>query len=131
MNSRWLSTAWKPALGAVFLMAAVSCGGEPETGAPVESASVRSSFDQTTAPTVVPFTDVAATALRDGYQVWNDLPGVVVFDYDRDGDMDLYITAEAGHANWLYRNDGSGSFTDVAEEAGVAAVTTNTTGAVA
>ena len=131
MNSRWLSTAWKLTLGAVFVMAAVSCGGEPETGAAVESASVRSSFDQATAPPVVPFTDVASTALRDGYQVWNDLPGVVVFDYDRDGDMDLYITAEAGHANWLYRNDGSGSFTDVAEEAGVAAVTTNTTGAVA
>ena len=131
MSSRRLLIAQTVALGAATLLAAVSCGSDPETGATVRSAAARSSFDQTTAPPVAPFTDAAATVLGDGYQIWNDLPGVVVFDYDRDGDMDLYITAEAGHANWLYRNDGSGSFTDVAEQAGVAAITTNTTGAVA
>ena len=77
------------------------------------------------------FTNVAADALKQGFEVWNDRPGVAVFDYDRDGDLDFYLTAEAGHPNWLYRNDGDGNFTDVAEQAGVAARTTNGTGVVA
>lgn len=39
-------------------------------------------------------------------------------DYDDDGDQDLYVGNEFG-TNALYRNDGDGTFTDVAEEAGV------------
>lgn len=39
------------------------------------------------------------------------------FDYDRDGDPDLYVTNDFGRNN-LYRNDG-GRFVDVAAEAGV------------
>jgi hypothetical protein len=38
--------------------------------------------------------------------------GVVWFDYDRDGDDDLYIANDAT-PNVLYRNDGNGHFTDV------------------
>ena len=38
-------------------------------------------------------------------------------DYDRDGDMDLYVANDFGRNN-LYRNDG-GKFTDVAPELGV------------
>ena len=53
---------------------------------------------------VMPFTDIAETALIHGYQIWNDRPGVVVFDYDRDGDQDFYITSEMGKANFLYEN---------------------------
>jgi hypothetical protein len=44
--------------------------------------------------------------------------GGVWFDYDQDGDLDLYIGNMDGDANGLYRNDG-GRFTDVAEAAGV------------
>ena len=80
---------------------------------------------------VTPFTNAAAAALRNGYQIWNDRPGAVVFDYDRDGDLDLYLTAAAGHANWLYRNDGNAVFTDVAQQAGVALEQSHSTGAVA
>jgi hypothetical protein len=45
-------------------------------------------------------------------------------DYDADGDLDLYIGNEASQRYrfpcQLFRNDGSGTFTDVAGEAGVA-----------
>ena len=91
---------------------------------------------------ITPFTNVAATALKDGHQLWNDRPGVVVFDYDRDGDLDIYLTSEGGHANLLYRNEGDGpglklhsplslTFANVAREAGVMAVGSFSTGAVA
>jgi hypothetical protein len=55
--------------------------------------------------------------------------GVALADYDGDGDEDIYLTTSqttdewmAGkrpRANALYRNDGGGTFDDVAEEAGV------------
>jgi hypothetical protein len=44
-------------------------------------------------------------------------------DYDADGDLDLYVGAEATGANpfksQLFRNNGDGTFTDVAAQAGV------------
>ena len=52
-----------------------------------------------------------------------DAPGAVaavVFDYDRDGDNDVFVVAPAGHAPRLLRNDGASAFTDVAAAAGVA-----------
>ena len=69
---------------------------------------------------ITPFTNVAPEALKDGYEVSNYRPAVVVFDYDRDGDSDLYITSNAGHGNLLYRNEGDGSFKNMAEDAGAA-----------
>lgn len=80
---------------------------------------------------VTPFTNVAPDVLQDGHQVWNDRPGVVIFDYNRDGRLDFYITSAEGHANYLWRNNGDGSFTNVAEEARVAATGSNSSGAVA
>ena len=44
--------------------------------------------------------------------------GVVWFDYDADGDQDLYIANDAT-PNPLYRNDGNGRFTDITLLAGV------------
>ncbi len=42
-------------------------------------------------------------------------------DYDKDGDIDLYVTnSRLGTANRLYRNNGDGTFVDVAAKAGVA-----------
>jgi hypothetical protein len=45
--------------------------------------------------------------------------GVVWSDFDDDGDPDLYV-ANDRTANFLYRNNGDGTFTDVGVEAGVA-----------
>jgi enediyne biosynthesis protein E4 len=45
--------------------------------------------------------------------------GLTVFDYDDDGDVDIY-QANDHHFNYLFRNEG-GKFTDVAMQAGVAA----------
>ncbi len=44
--------------------------------------------------------------------------GVVFGDYDNDGDVDLYVANDANE-NYLYRNDGTGHFEDVALFAGV------------
>ncbi|MEE9268830.1 MAG: VCBS repeat-containing protein, partial [Candidatus Krumholzibacteria bacterium] len=39
--------------------------------------------------------------------------GAAWFDYDRDGDLDLYVTRRVG-ANALFKNNGDGTFTEVA-----------------
>ncbi len=44
--------------------------------------------------------------------------GVVVLDYDNDGFHDVYVSNSVG-SNALYRNDGDGTFTDMAAAAGV------------
>ncbi len=80
---------------------------------------------------VVSFTNVAAEVLGDGWRLWNGRPGVVIFDYNRDGLLDIYITAEADRSNRLYRNDGGLTFTDVGDRAGVGALESHSTGAVA
>ena len=61
------------------------------------------------------FTDVAADAgvLNDRYS-----KAVIWGDYDNDRWPDLYVSNNEG-ANRLYRNNGDGTFTDVAEQLGV------------
>jgi hypothetical protein len=46
--------------------------------------------------------------------------GLTVFDYDDDGDLDLF-QANDHQFNFLFRNDGRGRFTEVGEASGVAA----------
>ena len=79
----------------------------------------------------MPFDEVASEVLGNGAELWTDRPGVVIFDYDRDGDLDLYLTNAGGHPNYLYRNDGELKFTEVGREARVAAEHTFSTGAIA
>ena len=80
---------------------------------------------------VVPFTNIAEDALGENASVTNDLTGVAIFDYDRDGDLDFYITQSRGNPNLLFRNDGGETFTEVGVEAGVSANASNSTGVVA
>ena len=62
------------------------------------------------------FTEVAAAAgaADEGWTL-----AVGAFDYDGDGDLDLYLANDFG-ANPLLRNEGNGTFTDVAVELGAA-----------
>ncbi len=54
---------------------------------------------------------------------------VAVSDFDRDGWQDFYLTNSGeGSFNWLYRNDGDGTFTDVAAAVGLADVNQPGTG---
>ena len=54
-----------------------------------------------------------------GIPLLKEATGFVAFDYDGDGDIDLYFT-QIGLANVLARNEGNFKFTDVASQAGVA-----------
>ncbi len=54
------------------------------------------------------FVDVTPSILADTGNSW----GAAWADYDRDGDLDLYV-ANFGQSNHLFRNDGAGVFTDV------------------
>ena len=54
---------------------------------------------------------------------------ISIVDFDRDGWPDIYVTNSAeGSKNGLYRNNHDGTFTDVAEQMGVAAVNRRGTG---
>ena len=112
-----------------------------ETSIPLPTAVVRASPQselqegakrvEEEAPHITPFINVAPQFLRDGFEVSNYRPAVVVFDYDRDGDSDLYITSNKGNGNLLYRNEGNGNFYDVAEDSAAALPESNSSGAIA
>ncbi|WP_309670247.1 FG-GAP-like repeat-containing protein [Gemmatimonas sp.] len=62
------------------------------------------------------FTDVAASV---GLADIRKSVGAVWFDYQQDGDLDLYVANQDGDANGFFRND-AGTFTDIAETVGLA-----------
>ena len=63
------------------------------------------------------FSDVAGAR---GAEDLNVSMGAIATDYDRDGDVDLYLTHDANRANLLLDNDGHGRFRDLAVPRGVA-----------
>jgi hypothetical protein len=67
------------------------------------------------------FTDIASPA---GVSASASMNGLVWFDFDNDGDQDIY-TAHPGQLNRLYRNNGNNTFTDIAGTAGVDDATTS------
>ena len=77
------------------------------------------------------FTNIAPDALGNNAFTINRYPGVAIFDYDRDGDQDFYVTQQELGPNFLFRNDGDGAFFEVSSEAGVAAEDSNSSGVVA
>ena len=65
--------------------------------------------------------------VREGiYKNSDGVGGAAWLDYDGDGFLDLYITNTRDAKNALFRNNGDGTFTNVAEEAGVTSETGNT-----
>ena len=110
---------------------------KPETSTPVPTATP--SVGPVTVPgmaPVMPFTNIAREALGENAFVNNWHPGSAFFDFDRDGDMDFYVTQansdsefpEApGGPNLLFRNDGDNVFTEVSEELGADLALSNST----
>src|SRR4051812_1155342 len=74
----------------------------------------------------VDVTDVAGLHSAHGYEEVRPTEpqkaagGVAAGDFDNDGRTDLYLVAGPIGRNMLFRNEGDGTFTDVAEAAGVA-----------
>ncbi len=82
------------------------------------------------------FANIAPDALGDSAFTINRYPGVAIFDYDRDGDLDFYVTQEEHGPNFLFRNDGNDgdgvpAFTEIGGAAGVSAEHSNSSGAAA
>lgn len=61
------------------------------------------------------FTDITAAANAQDFGI---AMGSLFFDYDNDGDLDLYLTHDANQPNILYHNDGTGHFEDVSVASG-------------
>jgi hypothetical protein len=74
------------------------------------------------------FAEKTATALKAGQNVQVPHNGVVVCDYDNDGDQDIFVSTYGVSENLghkiLWENDGKGAFTDVALARGFAAQAT-------
>lgn len=71
------------------------------------------------------FVDITSRAGLDRAHISRDLEGAevqtggaAVADFDNDGDMDVFLT-RVGLPNLLYANQGDGTFTEIAEAAGV------------
>lgn len=62
------------------------------------------------------FTNVSA---QSGITLASDGQGVAWCDYDNDGDLDLYAANYGGKPDYLYRNNGDGTFTEVSAQIGL------------
>jgi enediyne biosynthesis protein E4 len=83
-------------------------------------------FTDITFPAGISFKHVASPEKR--YIVESMSGGVALFDYDNDGDLDIYfvnsltvdlVKSKSKTKSDLYRNDGDGKFTEVSMKAGV------------
>src|ERR1043166_7049105 len=92
----------------------------------LSSQPAKISFTDITAQAGITFKHVASPEKK--YIVESMSGGVALFDYDNDGDLDLYlinsltvdlVKSKGKTKSDLYRNDGNGKFTDVSVIAGV------------
>lgn len=118
---RWASFDWRSAVLVVLIATGSSSCGDDESAPPI-------TCDAPPTPGEQPFVDATAALGIDQLHHFGDEycelpdtvggPGVCAFDYDDDGDVDLYFIDQAPHPNALWRNDG-GAFTEVGADAGV------------
>ena len=94
------------------LAGALAVGCDPSLQNLLNSVEVADVMDESA------FVDVTRTAFSPE-PVVGGWPGLALFDYDNDGDIDIFITNFANLPNHLYENDGSGIFTEVANLAGI------------
>ena len=87
---------------------------------------IKIAFTDITAQAGINFRHVASPDKK--YIVESMSGGLALFDYDNDGDLDIYLVnsltvdlvkTKEKTKSQLYRNDGGGKFTEVAEKAGV------------
>ena len=93
---------------------------------PVAQTAIKIAFTDVTAQAGITFRHVASPEKK--YIVESMSGGVALFDYDNDGDLDIYLVnsltvdlvkTKGKTKSYLYRNEGNGKFTEVAEKAGV------------
>jgi enediyne biosynthesis protein E4 len=84
------------------------------------------------AVTPIPTADFGAIVRPESPEKSRGAPGVAIFDFDNDGDLDIYATNGPGRANSLFKNlfveTGVVSFVDVATEVGVDATDQESSG---
>jgi len=99
----------------------------PRTAAGLDGSPCPIRFEDVTARTGITFRHTDGSSGR-RYIVETVTAGLATFDYDGDGDIDIYFLngaplrgtrVESPPRNALYRNDGGFRFTDVTDEAGV------------
>lgn len=92
-----------------------------------KASATKASFD---AVKIKPF--MSLEELNATPQKYAGAPGVALGDFDKDGDIDIYVTNGPGRGNSLYKNlfkeSGAVKFTDVAGSAGVDATDMDSTG---
>ncbi len=98
-------------LVSVLLSAAMFSGGPVFAAGSVSPSAV--GFRDTTGAAGVLFTH------KPGGYVWPFAGGPAVADFDEDGWDDVYVCNGSGKPNLLFRNNGDGTFTDIAKAAGV------------
>src|SRR5262249_22036552 len=105
-------------LKAVLLMLALVVSSIVLPPAPTQSLKVR--FTDITSDAGITFKHVASPDKK--YIVESMSGGVALFDYDNDGDLDIFLVnsltvdlvkSKGKTKSALYRNDGNGKFTDV------------------
>ena len=93
---------------------------------PAAAQAVKVRFTDVTAQSGITFKHVASPEKK--YIVESMSGGAAFFDYDNDGDLDIYLVnsltvdlvkSKGKTKSDLYRNDGNGKFTEVAAKAGV------------
>src|SRR5580693_5143814 len=106
----------------VVLLAAVGLTFKPPASAQLNKVPIHFSFRP------IPFSlDSSETSQKHAPETMAG--GVAVFDYDNDGNLDIFFTNGADiadlkktspkYSNRLFRNNGDGTFTDVTEKAGL------------